>query len=71
MYVCMYVCMTVLETTAIQIQTCFKGESKSVLLRHLNIGCLPSATCVCFSNSRSKDQRVPSLAHALLPRETQ
>ena len=35
-YICMYVCMTVLKTPAIQtgytdsIQTCFKGESKSM-----------------------------------------
>ena len=36
------------------IQTCFKGGSKSVLLKHLNIGCLPSATCVF----RTLDQKI-------------
>ena len=71
-YVCMYVCMVCMYDCSQNngytdsVQTCFKGESKSVLLRHLNLGCL-----LRFSNSRSKDQRMPSLAHALLPRETQ
>ena len=59
MYVCMYVCMTVLKTTTDSIETSFKGESKSVLLRHLNIGCLPFAPCVF----RTRDQKISGGLH--------
>ena len=62
MYVCMYVCMYDCSQNngySDSIQTCFKGESKSILLRHLNIGCLPSATCVF----RSQDQKISGCLH--------
>ena len=57
-YVCMYDCSQNNGYTD-SVQTCFKGESKSVLLRHLNIGCLPSATCVF----RTQNQKISGCLH--------